>query len=56
MTFEYASCPSFTEANCDNRSLSSGYKGYRQTACKQATQKFDNKGVQCGIRNQLDVT
>lgn len=47
MTFEYALCPSFREANCDNRSLSSGYKGYRQTICKQATQKFDNKRVDC---------
>lgn len=47
MIFEYAWWPSFREANSDSRSLSSGYKGYRQTVCKQAIQKFDNETVDC---------
>lgn len=55
MTFKYARCPSFREANCDNRSLSSGYKGYRHTLCKQATKKFDNKRVNCKKLNDTKV-
>lgn len=47
MIFEYAWWPSFREANSDSILLSSGYKGYRQTVCKQAIKKFDNETVDC---------